>query len=67
MTAEIFMVAVCTIIGPSADRCEPMGNSPIFVTLDDCEHWIAGAPEPDPSVIDVFCIKRELLEWGVVK
>ena len=45
----------------------PMRNSPIFASLDDCEHWIADVMQPDPSVIDMFCIKREVSAWGVVK
>jgi hypothetical protein len=66
MTAVIFMVAVCIATGPSADRCQPMHNGPTFASLDECERWIADAA-PDPSVADVFCIKREVSAWGVVK
>jgi hypothetical protein len=67
MTAVIFMVAVCMATGPSANQCQPMHNSPTFASLDDCEIWIANVPQPDPSVIDMFCIKREVSAWGVVK
>jgi len=67
MTVPIFMIAVCTLVGASADQCRPMGNSPIFASLDDCEHWIANVAQPDPSVIDMFCIKREVSAWGEVK
>jgi hypothetical protein len=62
MTAPIFLVAVCMVIG-FADQCRPMHNSPIFASLDDCEKWIAAAAQPDPSVIDMFCIKREVSAW----
>jgi len=67
MTAPIFMVAVCMVIGAGADECQPMHNSPIFASLDDCEHWIADVMQPDPSVIDMFCIKREVSAWGRVQ
>jgi hypothetical protein len=67
MTAVIFMVAVCIATGPSADRCQPMHNGPTFALLDDCERWIADVAQPDPSVIDMFCIRREVSAWGVVK
>ena len=49
----IFMVAVCIVTGKSADQCQPMHNSPIFASLDDCERWIADVAQPDPSVIDM--------------
>ena len=67
MTAAIFMVAVCMVSGASADQCQPMRNSPIFTSLDDCERWIADVMQPDPSVIDTFCIKREVSAWGRVQ
>jgi hypothetical protein len=67
MTAVIFMVAVCMATGPSADLCQPMHNTPTFASLEDCEHWIVDVARPDPSVIDMFCIKREVSPWGVVK
>lgn len=67
MTAVIFMVAVCIATGPSADRCQPMHNSPTFGSLVDCERWVADVALPDPAVADVFCIKREVSAWGVVK
>jgi hypothetical protein len=67
MTAPIFMVAVCMMIGAGADRCQPMHNGPIFASLDDCEHWIADVTQPDPSVVDMFCIKREVSAWGRVQ
>jgi hypothetical protein len=67
MTAVIFMVAVCIATGPSADRCQPMHNGPTFASLDDCERWIADVAQPDPSVIDMFCIRREVSAWGEVK
>ena len=66
MTAPIFMVAVCMVIG-AADQCQLMHNSPIFASLDDCEQWIADVMPPDPSVIDTFCIKREVSAWGRVQ
>ena len=59
------MVAVCMATG--ANQCQPMHNSPTFTSLDDCERWIADVAQPDPSVIDMFCIKREVSAWGVVK
>jgi hypothetical protein len=67
MTEVIFMVAVCMATGPSADLCRPMHNTPTFASLEDCERWIADVAQPDPSVIDMFCIKREMSIWGVVK
>jgi hypothetical protein len=67
MTEVIFMVAVCMATGPSADLCQPMHNTPTFASLEDCERWIADVAQPDPSVIDMFCIKREMSTWGVVK
>jgi hypothetical protein len=67
MTAVVFMVAVCVVTGQSADQCQPMHNSPIFASLDDCERWIADVAQPDPSVIDMFCIKREVSAWGEVR
>ena len=67
MTPPIFMVAVCVVGGAGADQCQPMHNSPIFVSLDDCERWIADVAQPDPSVIDMFCIKREVSAWGWAK
>jgi hypothetical protein len=67
MTAIVFMVAVCVVTGQSADQCQPMHNSPIFASLDDCERWIADVAQPDPTVIDLFCIKRDVSAWGVVK
>jgi hypothetical protein len=53
MTAPIFLVAVCKVIGG--------------VDLDDCEQWIADAARPDPSVIDMFCMKCEVSAWGWLK
>jgi hypothetical protein len=67
MTAVIFMVAVCIATGPSADRCQPMHNGPTFASTDDCERWIADVAQPDASVIDMFCIRREVSAWGEVK
>jgi hypothetical protein len=67
MTAVVFLVAVCIATGPSADRCQPMHNSPTFASLDDCERWLADVAQPDPSVIDMFCIRREVSAWGEVK
>jgi hypothetical protein len=67
MTAVIFMVAICIATGPSADRCQPMHNSPTFASLVDCERWIADVAQSDPSVADVFCIKREVSAWGRVQ
>jgi hypothetical protein len=67
MTAVIFMVAFCIASGPSADRCQPMHYGPTFASLDDCERWIADVAQPDPSVIDTFCIKREVSAWGEVR
>jgi hypothetical protein len=48
------------IIGASADQCQP-------IATDDCERWIADVAQPDASVIDTFCIKREASAWGEVK
>jgi hypothetical protein len=67
VTAVIFMVAVCMATAPSADLCQPMHNTPTFASLEDCERWIADAAQPDPAMIDMFCIKREVSAWGVVK
>jgi hypothetical protein len=67
MTAVIFMFAFCIASGPSADRCQPMHYGPTFASLDDCERWIADVAQPDPSVIDTFCIKREVSAWGEVR
>jgi hypothetical protein len=44
-----------------------MHNTPTFASLEDCERWIADAAQPDPAMIDMFCIKREVSAWGVVK
>jgi hypothetical protein len=60
MMATVFVVAACIVNGWGADQCQPMHNSPIFASLEDCEHWIADIAQPDPSMIDMFCIKREV-------
>lgn len=67
MTAPIFMVAMCMVGGAGADRCEPMHNSPIFESLNDCERWIADVAQPDSSAIDMFRIKREVSALGWAK
>ena len=67
MTAVVFVVAVCMVTGQGADSCQPMHNSPTFASIDDCERWIADVAQPDRSVIDMFCIKREVSAWGEVK
>jgi hypothetical protein len=67
MTVEIFLVAVCIATGPSGDQCQPLHNGPTFASLDDCERWIADVAQRDASVIDMFCIRREVSAWGVVK
>ncbi len=66
MTAPVFMVAMCMVGGVGADQCQPMRNSPIFVSLQDCERWISDVAQPNPSV-DMFCIQREVSAWGSVK
>jgi hypothetical protein len=62
------MVAVCVATGPSAELLPADAqHSDTFASLEDCEHWIVDVARPDPSVIDMFCIKREVSPWGVVK
>jgi hypothetical protein len=43
---------MCMVGGSGADQCQPMHNSPIFASINDCERRIVDVAQPDSSAID---------------